>query len=75
MPPVELKPETPRSKHSTALIPVLTLIMLNYFMHYTPPYFYPVNLKCFLLLLCVENSVDPDHLTSEKLYCFNLGYI
>ena len=54
----------------------LTLTMLDIFINYTPPQFYPVNLQ-FLHAFTrgVEHSVYPDQLASEKptdldLHCF-----
>ena len=60
---------------------ILTLIMLDIEMYYTPPQsnFYQIDLQDFSywhgLTIRVENSVDPDQLASEKpadldLHCF-----
>ena len=48
----------------------LTLVMLNIFMYYTPPQFYPVNLQPFtckhVFSIRVENSVDSDPMASTE---------
>ena len=48
----------------------LTLGMLNIFMYYTPPQFYPVNLqhsRCkHMFSIREENSVDPDQMASSE---------
>ena len=49
---------------------MLTLVMLNIFMYYTPPQFYPVNLQnssCkHVFSIRVENRVDPDQMASSE---------
>ena len=50
----------------------------KYFMYYTSPKFYPVQLKS-VFSISVENSVDPDMMASERnqlirISCFKKGF-
>ena len=60
----------PFSKYKTYHI--LTLVMLNDLMYYTPPHFYPVNPQhssckhVHVFSMRVENSVDPDQMASSE---------
>ena len=57
----------------------LTLVMLNIFIYYTSPLFYPANLQHISCIckhafsITVENIVDPDQMASSQCFHFKIG--